>query len=249
MKKIILLLAITTLLSCFKTQQEYELSLNTNPTIQIMYPYSSYKQGIVVLDSIKNKIGTNLNYLLQANEQDKQNPVFSIASNKPIGYSIDNNSTSVSSIQELTTDFVSNTKVVKGNTNQYLHFGVSSLLQEGLRTVTMLYEDELGGRDTAMLQLYVFNNLAPIANFTVYKPTGQSEHTLDATSSIDADSKFGGHIVQYTWIIDGNELSSPSPTYPYYFNTGGIPTTKTIQLKVTDDEGLTSTLTQNIIIQ
>jgi PKD repeat protein len=85
-------------------------------------------------------------------------------------------------------------------------------------------------------------NGSPTASF-VYAPSGplsQFPVTFDGSSSFDLD----GSIVSYAWRF-GDGSTGSGPVVQHQFSIGG---TYVVSLTVTDDRGLTGTVTQNVTV-
>lgn len=105
--------------------------------------------------------------------------------------------------------------------------------QIGKNNITFRLEDKFNEISEAKLNLFVFDNLLPIADFQESASNPEiREYSFDASSSYDQDSNFGGEIVAYEWNINGFKFTTPEPVVKHVFGQGG---TYTIQLRVMDN--------------
>jgi len=115
----------------------------------------------------------------------------------------------------------------------------------GTYTVSLTVTDNGGASDTESQSITVGQvGQAPVASFT-YSPLAPAvgqQMTFDASSSFDPD----GTIVQYLWDLDGDgstDTSGSSGTVTYV--SAGV---VNVTLQVVDNDGLTATATQSILI-
>ena len=76
----------------------------------------------------------------------------------------------------------------------------------GTHILSFNAEDAFDQSSSNKLELYVFDNFLPIAQFDLVKPEVQHdplEYQIDASSSYDFDVKFGGVIVAYEFTLLG----------------------------------------------
>jgi hypothetical protein len=108
---------------------------------------------------------------------------------------------------------------------------------EGVSTYNLSATDAFGKKATASVQLTYFKNLKPFCVFTVTKTGELSDYEIeiDASTSYDQDSKFGGEIVSYEYIVgnDYDEITSLSSIRYICSGTGQ----KTITVRVKDNDG------------
>lgn len=111
-------------------------------------------------------------------------------------------------------------------------------------TAVLTVTDNQGATGMAFTSITVAApNMAPTAAFVASATSGYAPLPVnfDATSSADAD----GSIVSYAWDFgDGNSGSGQTTTHTY-LSSGNYSAT----LTVTDDQGLTATLTESISVQ
>ncbi|WP_339658892.1 PKD domain-containing protein [uncultured Polaribacter sp.] len=120
-------------------------------------------------------------------------------------------------------------------------------LSTGIHTITLEVtdEDELVGTDEIIITIIDPNNIAPVADAGVDRTINDEDGDdfvdvlLDASNSTDTD----GTIEKYEWFIN-NELVKTGVNPTINLSTGVYE----ITLKVTDDDGVSSTDVVNIII-
>lgn len=118
--------------------------------------------------------------------------------------------------------------------------------QLGKTEVSFIVRDYFNQADSAHLQLYVFDNLAPVAAVAVNYSgvNSQREYLLDGSASYDADHSFGGTIVQYLFSVNNVRVASTTmPVIPYIFAGSGL---YAVTLQVMDND---NTLSKPVTIQ
>lgn len=109
-------------------------------------------------------------------------------------------------------------------------------LQLGKTEVSFVVKDYFNQADSASMQVYVFDNLPPVAAIAANYSgiNSQREYLLDGSASFDADHSFGGTIVQYLFSVNNVRIAaSTKPVIPYIFAGPGI---NTIALQVMDND-------------
>lgn len=119
--------------------------------------------------------------------------------------------------------------------------------QVGKNNITFRLEDKFNDISEAKLELFVFDNLLPVAQFTDTQSNPEiHEFTFDASSSYDRDQNYGGKIAAYEWSIDGFTFTTPKPIVKHVFSKGG---TYTVRLRVMDNnEAYSQTIERKITI-
>jgi large repetitive protein len=111
----------------------------------------------------------------------------------------------------------------------------------GTRTIRLRVTDDDGAVAVDSDTLFV-SNTRPNASFTVAPNPAQIGATVTFNASASNDPDPGGSIVKYEWDLDGlpgyevDAGGSPTTTQSYM-----TPGTRTIRLRVTDDDGATAT--------
>lgn len=107
---------------------------------------------------------------------------------------------------------------------------------DGLHKIEFTVTDNLGNSSTAVLNLFVFENIEPVAarNITLIGVNDQYEYDLDATGSYDQDFNFGGRIAIYEWEINGVKLTSKTEISRFIFPSAG---NYEIKVRVQDNDG------------
>jgi PKD repeat protein len=124
----------------------------------------------------------------------------------------------------------------------------------GTRQVGLRVTDDDGGTGTTTWQVVVHN--APTANFTWLAPAGTPNRqvpevgelvTFDASTSSANDA--GGSITRYEWDMDANgSFETDTGASPVATNSYGTAGTKSIKLRVTDDQGAQAQVTKDLLV-
>ena len=107
---------------------------------------------------------------------------------------------------------------------------------EGRDQVTLVAKDSFGESAEFSISFTVFQNIAPIASFTIKKIGVSSpyEYEVDASASYDRDAKFDGKITEYEYTLANYKFSSPLSKVRYVFGSAGQ---KQIGVRVKDNNG------------
>ena len=111
----------------------------------------------------------------------------------------------------------------------------------GTKQVTLTVEDQNGLTSTITKDVHVQELTGPSANFT-FEPTNPdvNEDVTFTSTSTEGDSP----IVSYEWSINGESLNGEPVTTSFQ-----TPGTKQATLTVTDENGLTSSITKDVNVQ
>tara|TARA_Y100001949_G_C15853484_1_gene271707 strand:+ start:110 stop:679 length:570 start_codon:yes stop_codon:yes gene_type:complete len=107
----------------------------------------------------------------------------------------------------------------------------------GTHILSFNAEDAFDQSSSNKLELYVFDNFLPIAQFDLVKPEVQHdplEYQIDASSSYDFDVKFGGVIVAYEFTLLGKIVVLTENQIGIIFPETG---TYDIGVRVKDNDG------------
>ncbi|MEN5058898.1 PKD domain-containing protein [Sphingobacterium kitahiroshimense] len=105
--------------------------------------------------------------------------------------------------------------------------------QIGLNHITFRLEDKFNEISEAKLNLFVFDNLLPIARFeAALSESDAREYTFNGATSFDQDHNFGGEVVAYEWNINGFIFTTAESVVKHVFERAG---TYTIRLRVMDN--------------
>lgn len=103
--------------------------------------------------------------------------------------------------------------------------------QTGNNEIKFIAEDRFNEKTEVTLNLYVFDNLKPVAVLENRSITTR-EYEFSGQGSFDQDERFGGAIAGYEFTIDGVSFQTPSPTVRHVFARPG---TYVIRLRVLDN--------------
>lgn len=112
--------------------------------------------------------------------------------------------------------------------------------QAGSIIVRFVVTDYFNQTDSAIMQVYAFNNLPPVAGLEVsyLGAADKYEYLLSAAGAYDADHSFGGVISKYVFSVNNIKIAETTkPAIPYIFPTGGNYTCK---VQVWDNDGAAS---------
>jgi len=95
--------------------------------------------------------------------------------------------------------------------------------------------DRFGVETTGKFNLFVFENLLPVAKFKIDSGLNANEYIIDASESYDEDQNFNGYIVEYQFTIDDQLIRLKNPMMHHVFDAGSGE--HTIILRVLDNFG------------
>lgn len=215
------------------TREDFYKELNQAPVIEISSPVENfwvqdhaYKK--LITDTIKSSVS---GYKLRVRLTDES------------GFYI------ISAI--LKNGFLKNTKTgesLAGEiqvTDNILDFDYT-MLSLGDHFLELKIKDKYGKEDMASVQLYSFTNWLPVTDFTITRTAVLSSYEIqiDASSSFDADKKYGGGILQYEYKIDDQyQVVTNSNILNYIFASPG---TYKIDVRVKDNDNIWSGFKQVI---
>ena len=131
------------------------------------------------------------------------------------------------------------------SSNDYLNGTRYMWLAKDVGIVKLVYQHSDGSVTYGELEEYgKVSNQQPIANFTYSpeKPVVNQSVTFDASSSYDPD----GFIVSYEWEFgDGNVTITDNPIITHSYSSAG---TYTVNLTVTDNDGLKASISRQLTV-
>lgn len=112
----------------------------------------------------------------------------------------------------------------------------------GQHNLILHFSDPYAKQTSCKISLDVFWNLKPVAAFEY--SISNKILTIDASESYDQDEEFGGRIVDYKFVLDGNKFYLQTPEFIQNIDTEII---HIIKLQVRDNDGEWSSLVSDII--
>lgn len=116
--------------------------------------------------------------------------------------------------------------------------------QIGLNEIRFIAEDRFNQTAQVTLNLFVFENLRPVARLES-RAISQFEYEFSAANSYDQDARFGGKVIGYEFMIDGQTFTTPSRTARHIFSGAG---TYIVRLRVLDNNSEFSQETEERIV-
>lgn len=119
--------------------------------------------------------------------------------------------------------------------------------KSGVHSMVFTVTDAYEAAGTSTASFVIFDNLSPVALFqttkiAVYDPL---EYNIDASSSFDRDSKYGGQIVEYEFVINTSyKVNTQFNNINYIFPSIG---NYTISIRVKDNNGIWSATKQIVL--
>jgi PKD repeat protein len=224
----------------------YETDTGSNPTVSKSYPSKgNVAVGLRVTDSDGATATTTVGITVQnrapsASFTATPNPVSTLA---PVSFDASTSSDPDGSVVKYEWD-------LDGNGSYETSTGSTPTVTNSFKTageheVGLRVTDDDGATGTFTRTVTV-QNQAPTASFTATPnpvPTGTAV-SFDASGSSDPD----GSVVKYEWDLDGNgsyETSTGATATSTYNVAGNV----TVGLRVTDDNGATSTTTRSLTVE
>jgi len=118
--------------------------------------------------------------------------------------------------------------------------GIKGLLQSA-NTIYLVATDTYGKIGLDTVNLTIFDNLPPVAilNSSTTNLNGSYILTLDGSASYDRDAKYGGHITNYQYTINGTVYTNTNSSFTCSVN---LADTYTVKFQVQDNNGAWSNL-------
>jgi len=142
------------------------------------------------------------------------------------------------SFESLEVDFISGNGSWKSEDSSFFYLPDTT----GQHNLVLRFLDPYSKETTCKLALNVFWNLKPVAVFEY--SISNNILSIDASESYDQDSEYGGKIIDYKFVLDGNEFFLSSPQFNQNIDPEKI---HIIKLQVRDNDGEWSTLISDII--
>lgn len=117
----------------------------------------------------------------------------------------------------------------------------------GIHTIELKMTDSFKKEGKAIGRFTVFDNVLPVALFTVTLTAIHDplEYSIDAGNSYDGDSKYGGEINQYEFMINNTyKIITPFNNINYIFPASGF---YTISVRVSDNNGAWSAYKTQVV--
>jgi len=87
----------------------------------------------------------------------------------------------------------------------------------GVGDIKLYVNDSFGSKDEMKIRLTCFDNLPPVAFLEIEDIPGYYlEKKLDASKSYDQDSKYGGEIILYRFLLNGIEIEKTYHSYIHF---------------------------------
>lgn len=102
------------------------------------------------------------------------------------------------------------------NYDMFSYVNNDSLITEH---ITLSVIDPYDREGSCILNLTVFDNLLPYANFQINSLDNLNplEYEIDASSSFDSDLKYGGGLINYEYVVDNDTTYDPYNKMNYIF--------------------------------
>lgn len=194
--------------------------------------FNGDRNQVQLTDSLKNslKIGSEM-YSLNVSTFDKENTLTAVSFTVPDGY------------QFFQSGELTNVAILEG-TSATLQIKPNGF---GLKEIRFTSTDPLGRSGQAILNLFVFDNLPPVARgiFTKLGVNSPWEYEFNFSGSRDKDRNFGGGVQAYVFQINNGEaMYSTKPVNKFAFSGAGG---QQLTYWVIDNEGLQSDKVTEVI--
>lgn len=237
MKNLLIYISLVTIIASCDNRNGYIETTSKKPTINI-YRSGDLSQNSITNDTVKiTSISTkkNVSYVLSYDGNSfKKDLLISLASGT--GKLVVNGDTSTSSYSI----------TLNGSDKSSLLTYVP--ISEGNAIITVRLTDNFENTVTQSININSFRNYLPVPtiNMNIIGVNDPNEYSIDASSSFDADNKYGGNISKYTYSINGRSIiGSNSSSLKWIFGSSG---TYSIKLVVTDNDNATTETTKIVSI-
>ena len=121
------------------------------------------------------------------------------------------------------------------------------ITEGGSYTIEVIAKDSYDAKWISAFQLFVITNMAPSINFSVVnsKLLDPLEITIDASGSFDPDSKWGGEIVNYEYVINNAHTITTTLSKISYIVDG--PGNYLISVRAMDNDGAWSLVSSKYV--
>lgn len=197
--------------SC-NTRDEFFDSLNKNPELEMIT--ATGKVGRDLTDSLKMSGEYGLFfYDLKLVVSDINENIEGLTLNEPFlpGLYIQNDTVLVD------VELINVTKGVKDTLDVRI-----AIFQEGRQDVVFTLRDSFDQSVSAQLSVDVFENLSPVVNYEADESDlNDLVWEINLAESFDNDAAFGGEIISYTVIIEGQVNTKDNPLFRHTFSREG----------------------------
>lgn len=223
MKTIIIVLIAVLMLGCDKRFDYFEAN-NQDPVIPLSAQLNAWStEGAyttMLIDSVKN----TTNYQIALSNWDDRSEFLKIMVSKPLyGKILDGSGEEIIYDQffDLEYNYWTYLYVVESNGQENISFTSKDLYDKvGISTLKLLVFDNLPPKIESLVVTEV-DNLSPL------------EYNFDASFSRDLDSKYGGEIVAFEFVVGADTLFTPQSSIDYIFSEPGV---YTVSVKALDNE-------------
>lgn len=214
--------------ACNGVEDMYE-GINRAPVITI---YTDKAEGIEIADSVKvsGTVGF-FEFHLGLKIEDVNNNIKEVSINKA------DDDKQMLFIQS--DSILVDVRLVDHNTDKDSISLSVSVLDFGTHKIDFQIQDDFGRQSVGSLQLVAFENLPPVVESSYeISSVNPNSAQIDLSGSYDQDYQFGGEILIYTFLIEGNEITKTTPVLNHTFPGPG---NYSITVYVSDNNGIQST--------